>query len=158
MFQPDRNSPPISPMARMTWIILITINEDSGGLSLEPPYIRDQLIDLRLGEFLFESRHFVATIADRIEKTLVGHFILPDSVGKIARVDMFRVQGFRATILAVARAALRIESRLGVAGNSNTRVRSRGVRKNEHHCDRYNQAEPKSYLLLHPVPILLSEG
>jgi hypothetical protein len=107
----------------MTLIILININEDSGGLSLEPPYIRDQLIDLRLGEFLFESRHLVAAVADRIEKALVGHFILPGSVGKIARVDMFRVQGFRATILAVARAALLIERRLGIAWNFNPRMR-----------------------------------
>jgi len=61
------------------------------GLSPKTPHVRDQLIDLRLGEFLFESRHFVAAIADRIEKALVGHIILPDSVGKIARVDMFRV-------------------------------------------------------------------
>src|SRR2546430_15814624 len=158
MFQPDRNSPPISPMARMTWIILITINEDSGGLSLEPPYIRDQLIDLRLGEFLFESRHFVAAVADRIEKTLVGHFILPGSVGKIARMDMFRVQGFRATIFAVARAALRIERLLGVAWNFNPRVRSRGVRKNEHHCDSYNRPERKLYLLLHSVSISFVKG
>jgi len=130
---------------------LIIIKEDSAGLSPEPPHVRDQLIDLRFGEFLFESRHFVAAIADRIENALVGHFILPGSVGKIARVDMFRVQGFRATILAVARAALLIERRLGVAWNFNPRMRSRGVRKNEHHCDSYNQPEPKLYLLLHPV-------
>jgi len=88
------------------------------------PHVRDQLFDLRFGEFLFESRHFVAAIADRIEKALVGHLILPGSVGKIARVDMFRVQGFRTTILAVARAALRIESRLGIAGNSGQAVGS----------------------------------
>ena len=121
------------------------------GLSPKTPHVRDQLIDLRLGEFLFESRHFVAAIADRIEKTLVGHFILPGSVGKIARVDMFRVQGFRATIFAVARAALRIERRFGVAWNFNARVRSRGVRKNEHHHDSYHQPEPKLYMLLHRV-------
>src|SRR2546421_6945683 len=157
MFQPDRNSPPTSPMARMTWIILITINEGSGGLSPEPPHICDQLVDLRLGEFLFESRHFTAAIGDRIEKTFVGHFILPGSVGKIARVDMFRVQGFRATILAVARATLRIERRLGVARNFNIRACSRGVRKTEHQCDSYNQPEPKLCLLLHRVSILLSE-
>src|SRR5207244_5441069 len=68
MFQPGRNIPPTSPMARMTLIILITINEDSCGLSPKPPHIRDQLIDLRFGEFLFESRHFVAAIANRIDR------------------------------------------------------------------------------------------
>src|SRR2546430_4269464 len=52
-----------------------------------PPHVRNQLIDLRLGEFLLKSRHFVAAIADRIEKALVGNIILPGSVGKIARVD-----------------------------------------------------------------------
>jgi len=139
-------------------IILITINEDSCGLSPKPPHIRDQLIDLRFGEFLFESRHFVAAIANRIKKALVAHVILPGSVGKIARVDMFRVQGFRATVFAMTRGALIVERRLGVAWNFNTLVGSRGVGKNQNHHDSYNQPEPQLYLLLHPVSILLREG
>jgi len=101
----------------MTWIILIIINEDFGGLSLEPPYIRDQLIDLRLGEFLFESRHSVAAIADRIEETLVGHFILPLAAREVARMRKLAFESLTATILAVTRGALRLKSRLGIAGN-----------------------------------------
>jgi len=73
-------------MARMTLIILITINEDSCGLSPKPPHIRDQLIDLRFGEFLFESRHFVAAIANRIKKALVAHVILPLAASEVPRM------------------------------------------------------------------------
>src|SRR5947199_7693639 len=122
MFQPDRNSPPTSPMARMTWIILIIINEDFGGLSLEPPYIRDQLIDLRLGEFLFESRHSVAAIADRIEETLVGHFILPLAAPEVARMRKLSCESLTAGILGVPRVALRLKSPRGIACNDSAAV------------------------------------
>src|SRR5437588_3168876 len=117
MFQPPRRSPPTSAMARMTLITLIIINDESGGLSPKAPYVCDQLIDLRLGEFLFESRHFVAAIADRIEKTLVGHFILPLAAREVARMRKLAFESLTATILAVTRSALRLKSRLGIAGN-----------------------------------------
>src|SRR6266496_1113396 len=143
MFQPARSSPPTSPMARMTLMILITIDEGPCGLFPKMPHVCNQLIDLRLGEFLLKGRHLVPAVVDRIEKPFVSYIILPLPICHVARMRKLAFESLTATILTVTRSALRIESRLGIAGNYNTRVRSRGVRKNEHHCDRYNQTEPK---------------